>query len=159
MITVDIIVEDARWDDDAKELCTKVAEMCMAAFERFDDSETEVVILLADDARLRRLNLQFRQKDAPTNVLSFPDDDYDGASQAHIGDIAISYDRVLSEFSQYRDTPREYLAFLVIHGMLHLFGFDHETSQEAQAEMEALEETLMDRCLSVSRNSMSLKRF
>lgn len=106
---------------------------------------TEACLALTDDAAMRRLNGQFRAKDKPTNVLSFPA----AASPAapigalrQIGDIALGYETVVREAGELAIPPLDHIRHLVIHGLLHLIGFDHETDSEAEA-MEALEIELL----------------
>ncbi len=96
-------------------------------------------ILLADDATLRQLNLDYRGKDRATNVLSFPAFPPDDLPDAgHIGDIAIAAETVLAEALDARKPPLHHLAHMVVHGVAHLAGYDHATDAEAE-EMEAIE--------------------
>lgn len=94
---------------------------------------TEVSVLLTSDERVRALNAQFRGKDQPTNVLSFPsgDDEY-------IGDIALGVETVTGEAEELGVTLGDHVIHLVIHGTLHLLGYDHETNEDAE-EMETME--------------------
>ena len=99
----------------------------------------EVCIALVDDAAMRRLNGQFRAKDKPTNVLSFPSAMPAVANQRrHLGDIALGFETVMREAAAQRIAPPDHVRHLVLHGLLHLMGFDHESEAEA-AVMEALE--------------------
>jgi probable rRNA maturation factor len=109
----------------------------------------EVGVLIADDARLHTLNRDFRGVDAPTDVLSFADDgaaspfvDQPGAPR-YLGDIAISYERVLAQAADYGHAPARELAYLAAHGTLHLLGYDHERGPEDAAAMRAREEAAM----------------
>ena len=96
----------------------------------------ELSILLADDAFVRTLNKQWRGKDAATNVLSFP---AAGPARAMtLGDIAVAYETSAQEAADRGMALADYLTHLLIHGVLHLIGYDHETDAEAD-EMEALE--------------------
>lgn len=106
--------------------------VCRAVL-RAVESKGEVCILLADDARMRALNHDFRGKDAPTNVLSFPD-----GEGGRLGDIALGLERVLREAAGQGKAVREHFLHLVVHGCLHLLGYDHETARDAR-EMESLE--------------------
>ena len=95
--------------------------------------------LLADDATLQRLNADYRGKDRPTNVLSFPSfAPGDLPAAGHLGDIAISAETVLAEALDARKPALHHLAHMVVHGLAHLAGYDHATDAEAE-EMEALE--------------------
>lgn len=104
----------------------------------------EACIALTDDAAMRRLNGQFRSKDKPTNVLSFPAAASPGApaGSRQIGDIALGYETVVREAGELDIPPLDHIRHLVIHGLLHLMGFDHETDDDAEA-MEALEIELL----------------
>ena len=102
----------------------------------------EVSVLLADDARVRELNRDWRGKDRPTNVLSFPawepGTPVPGDGPLPLGDIAVALETVLREAAAEGKTPEAHLAHLVVHGTLHLLGHDHEAEDEAE-RMEALE--------------------
>ena len=96
-------------------------------------------ILLTDDTALQVLNRDYRSKDRPTNVLSFPAFEPDELPEyGHIGDIAIALETVLAESSEAHIRPEHHLAHMVVHGLAHLAGFDHVDDAEAE-EMEALE--------------------
>ena len=101
----------------------------------------EVHVLLSDDATLRRLNKSFRGKDKATDVLSFPA----GAStvffgeQEFAGDLAISLDTAARQAKHYGHTPADEVRVLLLHGLLHLAGFDHERDK---GEMAAREQEL-----------------
>ena len=112
--------------------------------------------MLANDALVRELNRTYRGKDAPTNVLSFPfqappgarppdDVDDDGTRQCHdrpeprhLGDVVLAVETVTREASAQAVPPVHHLQHLVVHGLLHLMGFDHETDAQAEV-MEGLE--------------------
>lgn len=109
----------------------------------------EVGVLIADDARLHALNRDYRGVDAPTDVLSFGDDGATGpfVSQPegprYLGDIAISLERVLAQAAEYGHPPARELAYLAVHGTLHLLGYDHERSPDEAAAMRAREEAVL----------------
>ena len=109
----------------------------------------EVGLLIADDARLQTLNRDYRGLDEPTDVLSFADDAPDtpfvgqpGAPR-YLGDIAISYQRVIAQAAEYGHSPARELAYLAAHGTLHLLGYDHERGPADEAAMRAREEAAM----------------
>lgn len=109
----------------------------------------EVSVLLAGDTTLQALNREWRGKDRPTNVLSFPGPDMpipseDGTFVSHLGDLAMSYQTLAREADAEGKSLAQHLQHLAVHGMLHLQGHDHETEEEAE-EMEALERTLLAR--------------
>lgn len=91
----------------------------------------EVEVLLADDRTLRRLNRQFRGKDKPTDVLSFP------AAANYAGDLAISLDTAQRQASQHGHSLRDEVRVLLLHGILHLSGMDHEADSGEMAVAEA----------------------
>ena len=91
---------------------------------------------LSDDRRLAALNLQFRGKDKPTNVLSFPDDDLPP------GGIAVAFETVIREAKAQGKTFVNHAKHMILHGFLHLHGFDHIKMREARL-MEGLETAIL----------------
>lgn len=106
------------------------------------DDESEVTLRIVDEAESRALNLQFRHKDKPTNVLSFPFEAPAGITVPLAGDIVICAPVVAHEAAEQGKAPAAHWAHMVIHGMLHLQGYDHINDQDAD-EMEALEVRLL----------------
>jgi probable rRNA maturation factor len=107
-----------------------------AALDACDATAGEVAIVLSDDATVRRLNRDYRHKDKPTNVLSFP------LGDQLLGDVVLARETVLAEAGAQGKLAGNHLSHLVVHGVLHLLGFDHE--KEAQARrMEALERRVL----------------
>jgi probable rRNA maturation factor len=115
---------------------------------------TELSILIADDAELQRLNRDFRGIDAPTDVLSFAaeEETVDNTAPTFVpapdtprflGDLAISYQRVVSQAAEYQHSEARELAFLTVHGVLHLLGYDHERGPEAEQDMLSRTEAVM----------------
>jgi len=99
----------------------------------------EVSVLLADDAELRALNERWRGVDKPTNVLSFPAAAPDKiAATPMLGDIALAFETVEREAVEEGKTLADHAAHLVVHGLLHLLGSDHQGAGEAD-RMEAIE--------------------
>ena len=103
----------------------------------------EVGLACVDHAESQQLNLNYRQKDKPTNVLSFPADipaDILPMLDARpLGDLVICIPVVLQEAEQQQKTSQNHFAHLLVHGILHLLGYDHELGEEEAEEMEALE--------------------
>lgn len=134
MISFDLIVEDDSWAalGDLEALCRKAFD---AAEYVAPVEEGNIALLLADDRVLHQLNLDFRSKDKPTDVLSFPSLPMD---RPFLGDIAVAWGVSASDAKIQGKALEAHLVHLLIHGYLHLLGFDHETDDEA-AEMEALE--------------------
>jgi probable rRNA maturation factor len=123
--------------------------------------ESEVNLTLTDNDGIHEINKMYRQIDRPTDVLSFPmlsyeaagdfsklEDDYDDnfnpdTGEIMLGDIVISVDKVLEQAESYGHTPRREYAFLIVHSMLHLFGYDHMTPEEA-VQMEAKQRQILE---------------
>ena len=101
--------------------------------------DAEVSIVLTDDSAIRELNRNWRKIDKATNVLSFPAANLKKLSQSPLlGDIILSYETLEREAAADEKSLSDHYSHLMIHGFLHLLGFDHETAAEAE-EMEALE--------------------
>ncbi|QQN38992.1 rRNA maturation RNase YbeY [Acinetobacter sp. CS-2] len=107
------------------------------------DQDCEIGIACVDNDESHKLNLEYRQKDKPTNVLSFPSDVPEEVlamlDALPIGDLVICIPVVLQEAIDQNKTPIEHFTHMLVHGTLHLMGYDHETSNEEAEEMEALE--------------------
>ena len=91
-------------------------------------------VLITGDAELRQLNRDFRGQDYATDVLSFPA--ADGAGDAHLGDIAISLGRARAQAHQFRHAIEDEVRILMLHGVLHLVGYDHEADSGTMARVE-----------------------
>lgn len=132
---IDAIVEDPRWAQALGD-CQRFAERCYAAaFALEARIAPGAALLLADDRTLQSLNARFRGKDKPTNVLAFP-----GAP----GDIAMAYETCAAEAGDDGPRFRDHAAHLIIHGLLHLAGHDHENDDDADI-MERLETRILAR--------------
>jgi probable rRNA maturation factor len=95
-------------------------------------SECSLTIVLTDDTQIRQLNYQYRGMDAPTDVLAFPSDYIDPETQTHyLGDIIISVQRAQAQAFAEQHPLEEELQLLIVHGTLHLLGFDHQEEQAA----------------------------
>lgn len=105
-------------------------------------SEAEVTIRLVDNAESQQLNLTYRGKDRPTNVLSFPFEAPAGIELPLLGDLVICRQVVEQEAQEQGKLPEAHWAHMVIHGSLHLLGYDHIITAEAE-EMEHLETEIM----------------
>lgn len=103
----------------------------------------DIGIRLVDNSESQSLNLHYRHKDKPTNVLSFPselpEEILPMLNQVPLGDLVICIPVVLQEAAEQYKTPEAHFAHMVVHGTLHLMGYDHELGAEEAAEMEALE--------------------
>lgn len=97
----------------------------------------ELSLVLADDAALRALNARWRQQDKPTNVLSFPAGD-----SVLLGDVVLAFETVRREASEQGKSLADHMSHLVVHGVLHLLGHDHERPRDADV-MESLERQVL----------------
>ena len=122
------------------------AEAAFAAAKPRRTRRTEVSVVLADDALVRRLNRQWRRIDAATNVLSFPSLDQELPPKAPflLGDVVLAYETVSREAQEQGKELADHLRHLVVHGILHLLGYDHEDPGQAE-QMEALETQVLAR--------------
>ena len=100
--------------------------------------DSELSILVCGDASIQELNAKWRGKDKPTNVLSFPTDEHSSL----LGDIVISLDTTQREADLENKSLHDHFTHLVVHGFLHLFGYDHENESDA-VEMEQLETDIL----------------
>lgn len=149
LLDLTVLVEDVRWEqalpgnraalDELVALAVNAA--VMGAEE--DDAPLSLAVVLADDARVADLNKTYRGKDGPTNVLSFAARDY--AVQApepeeaeNLGDVVLAMETCWREAETQGKPLRDHLCHLIVHGVLHLLGYDHQDDDEAE-DMERLE--------------------
>ena len=132
-LRVEIISDAKSWEEltDVSALITRASQTAFAAANV--QPEGEISVLLTDDAHMSRLNQDFRGKSGATNVLSFP-----GTMKGQWGDIAIAYETLAREATAEDKSLNDHLTHLMIHGTLHLLGYDHEDETEAE-QMEAME--------------------
>jgi probable rRNA maturation factor len=105
----------------------------------------EATVVLSNDALVRRLNATYRGKDVATNVLAFPFQRPPGSpaeADAHLGDVVLAAETVLREADERAIEPAHHLQHLIVHGLLHLLGYDHETGAAAET-MERLETAIL----------------
>jgi probable rRNA maturation factor len=118
----------------------------LTAAGRICDRRVVLGIRLTDDAEQRRLNREYRDRDASTNVLAFPaaavDDPAPAGAPLLLGDIVLALETVAREAAEQRKPIRDHLRHLVAHGTLHLLGYDHATAEQAET-MEALEREIL----------------
>lgn len=139
---VEVEVEDPAWTAALPDPETTARAAGEATLQRAIPDragEASLTVLLADDAAVQALNRDFRGKDAPTNVLSFP---AAATARPHLGDIALGYGVCAREALTQAKPLDHHLAHLTVHGVLHLLGYDHEVDAEAQA-MEQIERTIL----------------
>ncbi len=133
-ITLDLRVEEAGWSDAIKDIET-VCNTALGAGFRVTGKAGELALLLTDDAEMQQLNRDWRGKDKPTDVLSFPADEMEAP---FLGDIAVGLGIAATDARARNITLSDHLMHLLLHGYLHLLGYDHMEENEAR-EMEGLE--------------------
>lgn len=133
---IEVEIDSDGWTEALPEAAAVVERAARAALGTV---EGDVVVLLAADEAVQDLNQRFRDKDRPTNVLSFP-----AAESAfpHLGDVVLGYAYCAAEAEAQGKTLSDHLSHLVVHGVLHLLGRDHEDDAEAE-EMEAEEREIL----------------
>jgi probable rRNA maturation factor len=136
---IDIEIEDPAWSaaEASAEDLARAAARAVLAHEGMGGAG--VTVLLTDDATVRDLNARFRQKDTPTNVLSFP---AAANPERHLGDVALAFGICAREAADQGKPLRAHMQHLVAHGVLHLLGYDHMSDVEAE-EMEGLERVVL----------------
>lgn len=152
MQALEILIEDSRWNEVDLEGLTRAALVATLAHQRLDPAQCELSVLGCDDAQIMALNANFRDKPSPTNVLSWPAEDraaaQDGAIPAPpapdfdgmiaLGDIAVSYDTCAEEAKRAGKPISAHVTHLIVHGTLHLLGYDHIRDADGDL-MEAVE--------------------
>jgi probable rRNA maturation factor len=155
---VEVVITDDLWNRFDLEQIANGAFKTVAAKLELVAGPYELSILACDDTRIAELNTEFRGKHTPTNVLSWPGFDLSpdvaggkpyplpradsGDPYINIGDIAIAYQTCLQEADKAGIPPQNHIIHLLIHGILHLLGYDHETDMDAKV-METLEIDLL----------------
>lgn len=144
-IAVDVIVEDDGWGDDAalERLVARAVDATIDVAGLRVPVGAELSIVFTDDARVRILNRDYRGKDAPTNVLSFPPGPVPPTTPL-LGDVVLARETVDAEAAAAGMAREAHITHLVVHGLLHLFGYDHVRDDEAEA-MEATETAVLAR--------------
>jgi len=136
-----VIILDAAWTKalpGVERLVRRAARAAVAGARRA--GRRSLNLALADDKRVHALNARDRDNDKPTNVLSYPSGERD-----FLGDVVLARQTVWREAKAQNKTPTDHVAHLVVHGTLHLLGYDHETGAAAARRMEALERRILKR--------------
>ena len=141
---IDIAVEDARWEQavpDLEAFATRAVEAGLAILPDSGKGPVEISVLLAEDTTVQALNRTWRNKDKPTNVLSFPaaEQPLQPGMARPLGDVVLAYDTLVRESAEQSKPFEHHFAHLLVHGTLHLLGQDHETGEAEADAMEALE--------------------
>lgn len=143
--------EHLTWDESVEQLMEQAAR---AVLESEEAPGCEVSLFLTDDEGIRALNKAYRSVDKATDVLSFGLDDEDQPGSPEepllLGDVIVSVERAREQAEEYGHSYEREVAFLVVHGVLHLLGYDHETDGEKE-QMRAREEAVLT-ALGLSRN-------
>lgn len=145
-LEAEILTELPAWNG-----CEPIIEKCFDIVTELKPEgfrEGKIALLLTSDDRMRALNAEWRGKDAPTNVLSFPAGEAPPGlppeEAAFIGDIALGHEICVREAAEKGVPLEQHLSHLVLHGILHLLGYDHQEDKEA-AVMEGMETILLKR--------------
>jgi probable rRNA maturation factor len=138
-VVADIVVSSPAWSSlaDLDALTERAVRQCVSASNVTLAENCELCVAFSDDAEIRALNARWRGQDKPTNVLSFPTPGA-LAGKPLLGDIVIAHETVAREAREQGKTLRDHTAHMIVHGFLHLIGYDHETPRDAEA-METLE--------------------
>ena len=117
--------------DIEKPLDNKLNKIVSTILDQEKMSDCVINLRLMNDKEMRKLNMQFRQKDKTTNVLSFPNDDISVKQTKNIGDIAISVEYVKAEAKKEGKTFDDHIIHMLAHGVYHILGYDHENNENA----------------------------
>lgn len=141
-LTIELVDQAGDWPD--LSVINTVVEDALATTIVVADlqilPQAEICIVLSDDDHVRKLNHQWREIDKPTNVLSFPAEDIAPGEMPGLllGDIVLAHETIAREAREFGTSFNDHLSHLVIHGFLHIFGYDHINDHDA-VEMEELE--------------------
>ena len=135
-------VEIVRKDGGRAVSSRKLRKVALEVLELVEKSQAELSIALVGNAEIRKLNAKFRKKDYPTDVLSFPAGDELPTGVQLLGDVVISVERAKEQAKERRRTLNEEMVTLLIHGIVHLLGYDHERSLKDARIMDRLEKKI-----------------
>ena len=153
---LDVLIEDTRWVALDIEALAHAGVLATCDHLDIDDDAVEICVLACDDARIAALNSDFRDKSTATNVLSWPTEELashtpggspksptpDAAGALVLGNIAIAYDTCLREAAEMGRPVESHVTHLIVHGTLHLLGYDHIRDPDATL-MEAIETEIL----------------
>jgi probable rRNA maturation factor len=117
--------------DIEKPLNNKLNKVVSTILDQEKMSDCVINLRLLNDKEMKKLNMQFRQKDKTTNVLSFPNEDISVKQTKNIGDIAISVEYVKAEAKKEGKTFDDHIIHMLAHGVYHILGYDHENNENA----------------------------
>ncbi|MCQ0988587.1 rRNA maturation RNase YbeY [Jiella marina] len=148
-LTIALAIETEAWETaglgDLEATILHVLRAAARALALPADLTSEVAVTLADDATVRKANREWRGKDKPTNILSFPMMDLapGDAPGPLAGDLLLAFETVKAEAEAENKRLHDHFSHLLVHGFLHLLGYDHEDDQDAE-EMESCEIAILD---------------
>jgi len=137
-VPVDIVSKKAR----GKFSCRELRRIALKVLELVKQDQAELSIALVDNKEIQALNAKFRNKDAPTDVLSFPADDHLNLGVRLLGDVIISVEKAEQQAKERKRSLHEEMVALLVHGTLHLVGYDHERSRRDARIMGRLEKEI-----------------
>ena len=133
-----------------QKLLVRAAILATLAYEGYGQS-CEVSVTITDDEGIWAVNKEYRGIDKPTDVLSFPLTDFEQSAEpaadepaVSLGDIVVSLERAAAQAEEFGHSPERELAFLCVHSTLHLLGYDHELSDEDDADMRRRQREILD---------------
>ena len=163
IIEADITIEDQQWEEHSDNYSQAIKDCLQAAMATLIDHPVKeldnlfVSVVLSNDDNIQKLNKEYREKDKPTNVLSFPamefdlEENDDGVPniiemmpQVELGDIILAYETINREASEQNKSINDHFKHLIVHGFLHLLGYDHIEDNEAE-QMESLEVKILSK--------------
>jgi probable rRNA maturation factor len=140
-VAIDILVEAGDWPDEAEleRIARRALDGVLAEIGADARVVSELSVVFTDDARIRKLNSGWRSKDRPTNVLSFPAFPASGgkALAPMLGDVVLAFETVADEAHREGKPLVDHMTHLIVHGILHLIGYDHEIDAEAEMMEQA----------------------
>jgi rRNA maturation RNase YbeY len=120
----------------------RLKTIALAILGLLGEADAELSLVLIGNSEMRKLNAKYRRKDYPTDVLSFPMEDAGTPAARLLGDVIISVEKAREQAKQRGRTPDQELATLLIHGIVHLLGYDHERSAKDARAMKRLEDKI-----------------
>jgi probable rRNA maturation factor len=138
-LIIDVAMPCPAWRRRIRGVIGLARETAAAVLTDAGVADAEVSLVLGDDAVVRTLNRRWRRKDAPTNVLSFPT-----GERRMLGDVVLAFETVVREAKEQGKPLAHHLRHLIVHGVLHLLGYDHERERDA-ARMENRERRILRR--------------
>ena len=155
----EILIENSQKEIEINDEINGLIKKCADAVLEFEecDFDAEISVTIVDEAEIKELNTQYRNKESVTDVLSFPliefdedgemiydDCDFNGENLV-LGDIVICAKRAKEQATEYGHTFEREIAFLTVHSMLHLLGYDHEHSEDMEQEMFRRQKEILDK--------------